>query len=165
MFGNLKEMFGKKDKNEILVSPVEGNVIPIREVSDPTFGEEIVGKGIAIQPSNGKVMSPVNGTVSMLFETKHAVIITSDQGAEILIHIGLDTVKLKGEFFTGHVSAGQKVKLGDLLVEFDLEELKKAGYDTVTPMVICNMDKFKDIKTQTGSYQKALSEVITLVSL
>lgn len=165
MLGRIKEMFGLKNRKEILVSPVEGNIIPVTEVSDPTFGEEIVGKGIAIEPTNGKVMSPVNGIVSMLFETKHAVIITSEQGAEILIHIGLDTVKLKGEFFTAFVTVGQKVKTGDLLVEFNLEELIKAGYDSVTPMVICNMDKYRDIKIKTGSYQKVLSEVITLFPL
>lgn len=163
MLDNIKKKLGFKNSNEILVSPIEGNIVPITEVSDPTFGQEIVGKGIAIQPANGKVLSPVSGTVSMLFETKHAIIITSDQGAEILIHIGLDTVKLKGQFFTTFASVGQIVKPGDLLIEFELEELKKAGYDTITPMVICNMDKYKAIKVKTGSYQKVLSEVVTLV--
>lgn len=163
MLDNLKKKLGFKNNKEILVSPIEGTIVPVTEVSDPTFGQEIVGKGIAIQPANGKVFSPVNGSVSMLFETKHAIIITSDQGAEILIHIGLDTVNLKGQFFTTFASVGQKVKPGDLLIEFELEELKKAGYDTITPMVVCNMDKFKDIKIKTGSNQNLLSEVVTLI--
>lgn len=163
MLNNFMEKLGFKSNKEILYSPIEGNIIPITEVSDPTFGEEIVGKGIAVQPTNGRVVSPVNGTVSMVFETKHALIIISEMGAEILIHIGLDTVKLKGQFFTTHVNPGDKVKKGQLLVEFDLNGIRNAGYDTVTPMVVCNMDAYTDIKTTTGKYQKELSEVITLV--
>jgi len=156
-------MFGNKQDSEIIVSPIEGRVIPVTEVSDPTFGQEIVGKGIAIIPTCGRVVSPVNGTISMVFETKHALTIISDQGAEILIHIGLETVKLKGQYFTTYVQSGQKVIVGDLLVEFDLEAIIKAGFDSVTPMVICNMEAYTEIKTTVGNNEKELAEVITLV--
>lgn len=162
MFNKLKEMFGNKQAYEIIVSPIEGKVIPVTEVSDPTFGQEIVGKGIAIIPSSGRVVSPVNGTISMVFETKHALTIISDKGAEILIHIGLETVKLKGQYFTTYVQSGQKVVVGDLLVEFDLEAIKQAGYDSVTPMVICNTEAYTDIKTTMSNNDKELAEVITL---
>jgi len=163
MFNKLKEMFGNKQEYEIVVSPMEGKIIPVTEVSDPTFGQEIVGKGIAIIPSRGRVVSPVNGTISMVFETKHALTIISDKGAEILIHIGLETVKLKGQYFTTYVESGQKVAVGDLLVEFDLEGIKQAGYDSVTPMVICNTDAYTEIKTTTSNIEKELTEVITLI--
>jgi len=163
MFNKLKEMFGNKQEYEIVVSPMEGKIIPVTEVSDPTFGQEIVGKGIAIIPSRGRVVSPVNGTISMVFETKHALTIISDKGAEILIHIGLETVKLKGQYFTTYVESGQKVAVGDLLVEFDLEGIKQAGYDSVTPMVICNTDAYTEIKTTISNIEKELTEVITLI--
>ena len=106
MFGSLKEKlgFGKK-KGEVLGAPVEGEAVELSKVSDPTFGEEILGKGVAIIPSVGRTVAPVDGTIEMVFDTKHAISMTSDSGIEILIHIGLDTVTLKGEPFTAHVAA------------------------------------------------------------
>ena len=97
--------------------------------------------------SVGRAVSPVNGTVSTVFDTKHAIGLTSDDGAEVLIHIGLDTVKLNGEYFKTHVKAGEKVKAGDLLVEFDIDAIKKAGYPTITPIIITNTDNYEDVDT------------------
>lgn len=164
MLGSLKEKlgFGKKAKAEVIGAPIEGEAVAISEVSDPTFGQEIIGKGMAIKPAVGKVVAPVDGTVAMLFETKHAVAVTSEAGTEILIHIGLDTVTLKGEHFTAHVQAGQKVKAGDLLIEFDIEAIKAAGFDVISPVVICNTADFAAIHPSTGKYVKVLDEVLSL---
>lgn len=147
MFGIFKK---KEDKIEV-GSPVRGQAVPIREVSDPTFGDEILGKGVAVKPTDGRVYAPVDGEVSLLFDTLHAVSITGTGGAEILVHIGLDTVALKGEHFTAHVKTGDTVKKGDLLITADLEKIREAGYDTITPVVICNTDEFAAVEGVTGS--------------
>ncbi len=131
-----------KDKGIEVAAPVSGKLVSIGEVNDPTFAEEILGKGVAVIPSDNRIYAPADGTVTMVFPTGHAVAFTSDAGAEILIHVGLDTVKLNGKHFTIHAKEGQKVKKGDLLLEADLGQIKAEGYDTVTPMVICNTDEF-----------------------
>ena len=112
----LFDIFKKKDDGIVLGAPMKGKCVSIREVPDPTFGEEILGKGIAIIPSDGRVYAPADGVVSTVFPTGHAVGVTTPDGAELLIHIGLDTVELKGEPFTIKVSADQNVKKGDLLI-------------------------------------------------
>jgi len=162
MFSKLKEAFGfGGNKNEIL-APIEGKTLPLSEVNDPTFAMEILGKGLAIMPSRGRVVSPVNGTVAIMFETKHAVSIISHSGAEILIHIGLDTVNLKGEYFKSYVKANEKVKVGDLLLEFDIEKIKAAGYDVISPVIICNSDNYTQINTITGKKVKELVSIMEL---
>ncbi len=105
------------------------------EVKDETFAQKMLGDGFAILPEEGEVCSPVNGTVSSVFDTKHAVCLVSDGGLEILIHIGIDTVNLQGKYFTAHVKDGDTVKAGQPLVTFELDQVKKAGYDTVIPLV------------------------------
>ena len=164
MFGSLKEKlgFGKKVDN-VLGAPVEGKAVAISEVSDPTFGQEILGKGMAIIPTVGKVVAPIDGTIGMVFDTKHAISMTSKSGIEILIHVGLDTVTLNGEPFTAHVDAGQNVKAGDLMLEFDIEAIKAAGLETITPVVICNTDDYKDVVANVDKDVKTLDEVLTLV--
>ena len=164
MFGSLKEKlgFGKK-AGDVLGAPVEGKAVAISEVSDPTFGEEILGKGMAIIPTVGKVVAPIDGTIGMVFDTKHAISMTSKSGIEILIHVGLDTVTLGGAPFTAHVEAGQNVKAGDLMLEFDIEAIKAAGLETITPVVICNTDDYKEITANVGKDVKTLEEVLTLV--
>lgn len=133
-----------------LRAPVKGECVPVTEVSDPTFGQEILGKGVAIKPTEGKVVAPCDGTIDMIFDTGHAVSMTAVFGAEILIHVGLDTVELKGQHYKIIAKNGQKVKQGDLLIEFDPEAIKAAGYDTITPVVICNSDDYSQIETFTG---------------
>lgn len=147
MFDFLK----KKDKGIEIGSPVKGKAVPISKVSDPTFGEEILGKGVAIQPADGKIYAPADGTVEMLFDTKHAVSMTTTEGVELLVHIGLDTVALKGEHFTAHKENGDAVKKGDLLISVDLEAVKVAGYDVITPMVVCNTSDYQTVEAVTGS--------------
>ena len=135
--GIFSKLFGGKAMDEI-GAPVTGHAVAITEVSDPTFGQEILGKGIAIRPTVGKVVAPCDATVDMMFETGHAVSLVADCGAEILIHVGLDTVNLKGEHYNVIAKNGDKVKKGDVLMEFDIDAIAKAGYDTITPVVICN---------------------------
>lgn len=147
MFDFLK----KKNKNQVLGSPVKGKAVPLSEVNDPTFSEGMLGDGAAVIPSEGKIYAPADGEIAMVFGTLHAISLTTEFGAEILIHIGLDTVKMEGEGFTAHVEAGNKVKKGDLLIEVDLDKVKAAGYDTITPVLICNTDEFASVKGMTGN--------------
>lgn len=156
-------LFGKKQKtNYVLGSPAKGKAVAISEVSDPTFAQEILGKGVAVIPSEGKIYAPADGRIDMVFETLHAISLTTDYGAEVLIHVGLDTVKLKGQFFESHVKAGDSVKKGDLLLNVDLEGLKGAGYDVITPMLICNTDHYGSVDALAGKEVSAGDEVLVL---
>ncbi len=128
-----------------IASPLSGKLIPLSQVNDDVFSGELLGKGMAIVPNNGNVVSPIEGIVSTVLESKHAVALQSDNGVEILIHIGLDTVNLEGKHFKSCVKNGDKVKIGDKLIEFDINEIKKLGYDTVSPVIICNSDKYETI--------------------
>ncbi|WP_339306359.1 beta-glucoside-specific PTS transporter subunit IIABC [Paenibacillus sp. FSL R5-0519] len=136
-----------KAQDEQIFSPITGEVKPLSEVPDPAFSEEIMGKGFAIQPTEGRVVSPINGTVFSLSKSGHAIGLVSDTGAEMLIHIGIDTVKLKGQFFSPKVQAGAKVTVGDVLMEFDREQIEKAGYTTITPVIITNMHQYESIES------------------
>ena len=158
MFDFLK----KKDKGIEIGSPVKGKAVPISQVSDPTFGEEILGKGVAIQPEEGKIYAPADGTIEMLFDTKHAVSMTTTEGVELLVHIGLDTVALKGEHFTAHKGNGDAVKKGDLLISVDLEAVKAAGYDVITPMVVCNTSAYQTVEAVTDTEVKPGDTVLIL---
>lgn len=153
--------FMKGKKPIVLAAPVKGECIPISEVNDPTFAEEILGKGMAIKPADGKFYAPADGTISTLFPTGHAVGLTTADGVEMLIHVGLDTVNLKGQFFDTKVEADQAVKKGDLLLEADIEEIKKAGYDTVTPVLICNSDTYSKIECKKDGMVNPGDEIIT----
>ena len=124
--------------------------MPLKNLHDPTFSEEILGKGIAIVPAEGKVYAPADGEISTVFPTGHALGLTTEDGIELLIHIGLDTVQLNGQHFTIKTEAGKKVKKGDLLVEADLEKIKEAGYDVITPMIVCNTTDFASVEGKTG---------------
>ncbi len=159
----LFDFLKKKDKGEVLGAPIEGEAVVSAEISDPTFGEELLGKGMAIKPAVGKVYAPVNGTVTMVFDTKHAISIVSEGGAEILIHVGLDTVSLNGAPFTIHVNADDKIKKGDLIAEFDMEAIKAAGLETITPIIICNSDDYKEVNRFTGKMVKPGDDIMELV--
>lgn len=160
MFKDAKETAEEKPLNELVdkvdgtpalsptitvCSPVNGTLVPLETVSDPTFAQGILGKGAAIMPKDGHFVSPIKGEVVMVFDTKHAIGLKSEDGAEILIHIGLDTVNLKGAPFNVKVKSGQKVDVGTPLVDVDLEAIKKAGLDTVTPVLITNGMDLGDI--------------------
>lgn len=140
--------------DEIILAPLNGTVVSLKEVNDPTFSEEILGKGVAIQPLEGKVTAPVDGTIAAFFETKHALALVSDDGAEILIHVGLDTVNLKGEHFDARKQAGDRVKAGEVLLTFDMEKIQQKGYEVITPVIISNHTSYQEIKTvASGSIQ------------
>lgn len=135
----------KDNKTETLYSHLSGTIVKLEDVEDEVFSAKILGDGIAVEPSEGKLYAPCDGKVDMIFDTKHAVNLVSDSGCEILLHIGIDTVKLNGEFFETHVSDGQQIKKGDLLITFDIDGIKNAGYKTTTPMIICNTDDYNSI--------------------
>lgn len=158
------DFFKKKTKNyaDIIYAPLKGEAVASALINDPTFSEEMLGKGMAIKPAEGKIYAPFDGTVAMVFETKHAVSLVSNNGTEVLIHVGLDTVMLKGEHYTVHVEDGAAVKKGDLLLEFDMEAIAAAGYDTITPIVICNTDDYKNIVCTTGKQVVPGDTVMTL---
>ena len=151
-----------KDNSIKIAAPVSGKLVNIKEVNDPTFSEEILGKGVAILPSGNQICAPADGTVSTVFPTGHAAAITTAEGAEILIHVGLDTVKLNGKHFKAHVGEGQKVSKGDLLLEADIEQIKAEGYDVITPVVICNSDEFSEFcPSQSGNVSQG-DEILNL---
>lgn len=144
-----------EEKQQIKISsPLTGHVKPLHEVDDNVFSSEAMGKGIAIEPTVGEVLAPVDGLVSAVFPTKHAIGITSDDGVEILIHIGINTVQLDGEFFKASLNTGDRIKPGDILTTFDIEQIKNAGYDVTTPIIVTNPDKFAHIhKTKQNLVQ------------
>ncbi len=162
MFGKLKDMFGFGESGLVIQAPLEGEAVPISEVSDPTFSQEILGKGVAIRPGKGRIVAPADGTIETMFDTGHAVSLTSADGVEILIHVGLDTVGLKGQFYTAHVKNGQRVQKGELLIEFDIAGITGAGYDVITPVVICNSDAYAGFEPLTGAHVGELADLIRL---
>lgn len=128
-------------EKEILISPVKGRIIPVSQVKDATFAEEILGMTVAIEPEDGKITAPCDGEILNVYETGHAVCMVTKTGAEILIHVGIDTVKLNGKGFKKMVSDGMKVHAGDVLIEMDMEEVKEAGYERTTMMILTNEDE------------------------
>ncbi|WP_031585296.1 glucose PTS transporter subunit IIA [Selenomonas bovis] len=133
-----------------LTSPVAGELIPLSEVKDPVFGSGAMGRGAAVKDPQGKVVAPFDGEVTAFFETKHAIGLKSTDGVELLIHVGMDTVKLKGEHFTAQAAQGDKVKKGQVLLTFDPAAIREAGYDTTTPVVVTNAAEFADITVELG---------------
>ena len=142
---------GEEVKEEILVSPAKGKVVPLTEVRDETFASEMLGTTVAVEPSEGKITAPCDGQVSNIFETGHAVCLTTKAGGELLIHVGIDTVKLEGKGFTKKVSDGDMVHKGDVLIEADLEIIKAAGYPATTMVILTNPEDFSTVeKTEPG---------------
>ncbi len=125
-----------------LYAPMAGEIVPLEDVEDEAFASGILGDGVAIEPGEGKLYAPCDGKVAMVFETKHAVNLVSEEGCEVLLHIGIDTVKLNGQYFETHVTKGQEVRKGDLLISFDPEGIRQAGYETTTPVIICNTEEY-----------------------
>ena len=130
-----------------IVSPLKGKVVPLAEVNDPMFAGEVLGKGAAVLPEEGRVIAPFDGKVTALFPTNHAVGLTGKDGVEVLIHIGINTVELEGKHYHALVAQDDEVKAGQPLVEFDMDAIKAAGYDVVTPVVVTNADQFEEIQT------------------
>lgn len=151
-----------KLEEETILAPIKGEVKPIEESSDAAFASGALGKGVVILPEEGKVYAPVTGTVTVLFPSLHAIGITSDAGVELLIHIGINTVQLNGEGFTAHIKQGDQIKQGQLLVEFDMNKIKEAGYTLETPVLVTNYADLKEVKNTNASsvqLQETLMEV------
>lgn len=150
-------------KKIIVKSPIEGTVLPLSQISDAAFSTGALGKGAAIMPSAGKVVAPVNGVVTVLFPTLHAIGITSDEGAEILIHIGMNTVSLEGKYFTAKVAQGDKIVVGQELILFDIEAIKAEGYSVETPVIISNTNSYLDVVETNKDMVRTGDELITIV--
>ena len=148
---------------ETIYSPIKGKIVKLENVLDEAFSSGAVGKGIAIEPSeDGKVFAPFDGVIETAFPTKHAIGLTSDKGVELLIHIGMDTVKLDGKHFTSHIEEGQKIKKGDLLMEFDTEKIKEEGYSVITPIVITNFENYGAIEETSANSINAGDSLINI---
>ena len=156
------EIADNNKAEETLTSPVNGTQISLSEVVDETFASEMLGTTVAVEPADGKIVAPCDGEVSNIFETGHAVCITTESGGELLIHIGIDTVKMDGKGFTKKVSDSDKVHAGDILVEANLEEIKNAGYQTTTMMILTNTDEFGNVTKAEPAEVKTTSKVMTL---
>src|SRR5699024_5362416 len=137
-------------------------VIPLNEVNDPTFAAELLGKGVAIKLTEGKVYAPVDGTITALLDSHHAIGITSDEGVEILIHVGLDTVELNEQYYMQKIENSQEIKKGQLLLEFDTKQINDAGYETTTPDIITKSAEFDDVETivnQTNTHGEKIINI------
>ncbi len=153
----------KDGKQETIVSPMEGEIRPLSEVPDETFSSGVLGTGIAILPTKGVVYAPCDGTVSSLIDTGHAIGITSAKGANILIHIGVDTVKMNGDGFARKVKKGDSIKKGQVLLEFDLDKIKKAGYSVLSPVIVSNTDDYLDIVPTDANQAKVGDALLTVL--
>lgn len=147
-----------------LSTPVEGEVIPLSEMNDDVFAEELMGKGMAVIPTVGKVFAPFDCTVESLFKTNHAIGLKNENGVELLIHIGIDTVKLEGKYFKSHIKQGDVVKAGDLLIEFDKEAIKNAGYDITTAVIVTNTSNYMDVLGTEKTYIKKEDTLIRVLN-
>ena len=155
----------KKDapmRQTVLYAHADGKIINLRDVDDEAFSSLALGNGVAIEPEGGKLYSPCDGVVENVYDTCHAVTITSDDGAEILLHIGIDTVNLKGKYFKSHVKGDQRIKKGDLLITFDAEKIKSEGYKLTTPMIVCNTDAYKSVETVKSGKTKHGAQILKL---
>ncbi|MGD0031153.1 beta-glucoside-specific PTS transporter subunit IIABC [Paenibacillus illinoisensis] len=155
-----------KDQNKgqgHIYAPITGKLVPLSDVSDAAFSTEALGKGIAILPSDGNVYSPINGKVHTLFPTKHAIGLVSDKGEELLIHIGINTVKLKGKYFSPVIKSGDLITVGDLLVTVDLEGLKNEGFETITPVIVTNTSEYSNVLIEEQEFVQAGDKVMSTI--
>lgn len=157
----------KLDSNGFMIyAPISGEVIPITDVPDVVFSEKIAGDGVAIKPTSSTIVAPVDGVATHIFDTNHCLVITADNGIEVLIHFGIDTVELQGKGFTRVAEKGQQVKVGDPLIELDLEFLESNAKSTITPIVISNIEVKRDGKSQFGYYEgSAVAGVTQIMSI
>lgn len=158
--GIINKLFGKRMDG--LCAPIAGRAVAISEVPDPTFAAGMLGSGIAIEPTGSRVCAPCDATVEVMFAAGHAVSLLADCGAEILIHVGLETAGLTGSPFTVHVKEGDRVRKGQMLIEADLESIRAAGLAVITPMVICNTDAFAAVIPHVGRTVTTADVVIEL---
>lgn len=149
-----------EDSNLVVDSPVEGRAISLSEVSDEVFASGAMGKGIAIYPSKGEIVAPMDATVSVLYPTMHAIGLTLDNGVEMLIHIGIDTVNLDGKFFEKHANVGDRLKKDQRIVSFDMEGIENAGYDLTTSVIITNSNNYVAIGSTKDNHIETSSNLL-----
>ena len=147
----------------IISSPITGNAVELSEVPDEGFAGKMMGDGAVVTPTNPVVVAPEDGEIAFVFDTKHAVGLSTESGMELLIHIGINTVELNGKYFTSHVKNGDHVKKGQLLVSFDMEKVKAAGYDVTTPLIVTNSDDYKDMKILSEDSVTPSDKVLEIV--
>ncbi|WP_150139020.1 PTS glucose transporter subunit IIA [Candidatus Enterovibrio escicola] len=163
LFDKLKKLVYANNSNAgviEIIAPLSGDIVNIEDVPDVVFAEKIVGDGIAIKPTGDRMVAPVNGTIGKIFETNHAFSIKSEDGVELFVHFGIDTVELKGKGFKRITQEGQTVKVGDTIIEFDLAMLQQKAKSTLTPVVISNMDEFKELNKLSGSVIVGVTPVL-----
>lgn len=153
----------RKKPQTPVYSPLSGQSVNLSTVNDQVFSQEFMGKGIAIIPTEGKAVSPVKGTVTTLTKSKHAISVTSEEGIEVLIHIGLDTVKLKGRFYENYVNVGDLVNVGDELIGFDIDGIKGEGFELITPVIITNTSDYLDVIGNENKNIKHGDELISIL--
>lgn len=156
-----KDAVKKTEKNTVY-NPINGDIIPLTEVNDPTFAEEMLGKGFAVVPEDGKVYAPFDGTASMVYDTKHALGLETMDGMELLIHVGINTVELAGKFYEAKVESGAKIKKGQLLLTFDMEQIQAAGYDITTVVIVTNTDDYKAVQLVRTGETKQGEKILTV---
>lgn len=154
--------FFKKNKPIDILSPMSGNIIPLEDIEDKAFSEKRLGEGIAIEITDGKVIAPFDGEITSTYKSNHCVVIRSEEGIELLIHVGLETIKLQGEGFTQHVALMQKVKQGDIILEADLDLIKKKGKSIISPIIITNMGRLESMEKSDGTVEKGISKIMTV---
>lgn len=158
-----EEKVGSSENSILIHSPLSGKAIPIKEVPDDTFAMEVLGKGMAVLPDEGKIVAPCEAKVTTLFDTKHAIGLITKDGVELLIHIGINTVELGGKYYEVHVAEGDKVKAGQLLVTFDIMRIQNAGYNVITPVIITNSDNYKTVEGETLETVKMMEPLVRVV--
>lgn len=160
---SLKERGSNASSDKLTIhAPLSGKALPIKDVPDESFAEEMLGKGAAILPDEGEVYAPFDGVVDTLFRTKHAIGLRSSEGVELLIHIGIDTVNLQGKYYEAHVKEGDKVKTGEKLISFDMDKIRAKGYELITPIVVTNYDSYSDITAFTDQNMNASQPFMTV---
>lgn len=161
---NEKEESEKTNQDAVVYAPLKGEIIPLEEVNDEVFSNGILGQGAAIIPEEGCVYAPFDGKIASIFDTKHAICLVSDEGVELLIHVGIDTVNLEGKPFTALKQAGDTIKKGEKLLEFQIDEIKKAGYETVTPVLVGNTDSYSEIIAKKQGMVKPSETLIQIMA-
>lgn len=161
LFDKLKQFVSDDDQSFIEVfAPISGEIVKIEDVPDVVFAEKIVGDGVAIKPTGNKIVAPLAGKIGKIFETNHAFAIESDDGIELFVHFGIDTVELKGEGFTRVAEEGQQVKVGDTIIEFDLAFLEGKAKSVLTPVVISNMDSIHELVKLSGTVEEGKTPIM-----
>ena len=145
------------------MSPLEGHMIDLSQVNDTTFSSGVMGDGVAIIPTKGQVIAPFDGKIDVFFKTHHAIGLRSETGVELLIHVGLDTVNLEGKYFTPYKKQGDLIKSGEVILEFDIEKIKEAGYELTTPIIITNTPQFMDIIAKEKDVVTFKDQVLSII--